>query len=92
MKARLLDHLVCPIDGTPLELIAWETTYGLLHIVQASAFRPPFREGAFDFVYGQSDPSHRLQTALDIFVTPANRRAWPRRTFPGKLRFEVCHV
>ncbi|HZZ70846.1 MAG TPA: methyltransferase domain-containing protein [Pirellulales bacterium] len=25
MKARLLDHLVCPLDKTPLECLAWET-------------------------------------------------------------------
>jgi len=26
MKPRLLDHLVCPVDRTPLELLAWEST------------------------------------------------------------------
>ena len=24
MKPRLLDHVVCPVDGTPLRLVSWE--------------------------------------------------------------------
>jgi len=33
-----------------------------LHVVQASVFAPPFREGAFDFVYSQGVIHHTFST------------------------------
>lgn len=59
----------CELVGIDLSYAvdAAQRTFGanpFLHVVQASAFAPPFREGSFDFVYSQGVLHHTFSTRL----------------------------
>src|SRR5260221_14067937 len=80
MKPRLLDHLVCPIDRTPLELHAWES--------ETRDLKPADAARAERLGIGPAALSHEIVTG--VLVNRARKLLYPiHQGVPRLLTFST---